>query len=191
MIPLERQSEYVMYKGIHKALVPISLSATTLDPVNPPSHRSPTNGIFDPSTPFSELTAFSASSPSSSLTHQPSHDVWMIILSRHQDQSRAHLQMRNTLYLHIRLHGQLMHGHTRPARFELSEPLLILAVHGREVVHGSEEDANFDDVVDGGTGFGEDGREVGEALFLGSDIIRREEEEESCVRYGTTAIRRS
>ena len=167
MIPLERQSEYVMYKGTHKALILISSPATALDPVNPQSHRSPTNGIFDPNPPFSELTAFSASSPISSLSHQPNHHVWMIILSRHQDPQRAHLQMRDTLNLHIRLHRQLVHGHTRPARLELPEPFLIFAVHGREIVHACEEDADFDDVVHGGTGFGEDGREVGEALFLG------------------------
>ena len=154
MIPHERQSEYVMYKEIHKALVRISSPATASDPLNPPSHRSPTKGIFDPNPPFSELTAFSASSPASSLTHQPNHHKWTIILSHHNDPQRAHLQMRNTLDLHIRLHRQLMHGHTRPARLELPEPLLIFAVHGREIVHAGEEDADFDDVVDGGTGFG-------------------------------------
>ena len=154
MIPLERQSEYVMYKEIHKALILIPSPATASDPLNPLSHRSPTNGIFDPNPPFSELTTFSTSSPASSLTHQPSHDVWMIIPSHHQDQSRAHLQMRNTLNLHIRLHRQLVHGHTRPARLELPEPLLIFAVHGREIVHSGEEDADFDDVAHGGTGFG-------------------------------------
>lgn len=62
--------------------------------------------------------------------------------------------MRDTLNLDIRLHRQLVHRHTRPARLELSEPFLVFAVHGCEIVHTSEEDADFDDIVDGGTGFG-------------------------------------
>ena len=177
MIPLERQSGYVIYKEVHNQSILISSPATASEPLNPLSHRSPTKGILDPNCPFSELTAFSASSPVSSLIHQPNHHRRVIILPRHQDPQPAHLQMRNTLNLHIRLHRQLMHGHTRPARLEVPEPLLIFAVHGREVVHAREEDADFDDVVHRGTGFGEDGREVGEALFLGCGIMRRQEKE--------------
>lgn len=161
MIPLERQSEYVMYKEIHKALILISSPATASF-----SQITHERNLRSQS-PLSELTPFSPLFPVSSLTHQPNHHRWMIILSHHQDPQRAHLQMRNTLNLHIRLHWQLVHGHTRPARLEVSEPFLIFAVDGREIVHGSEEDADLDDVVHGGTGFGEDGREVGEALFLG------------------------
>ena len=75
--------------------------------------------------------------------------------------------MRRQLNLDIRAQRQLMHRNTRPNRLRiLAENLRIYLVHSGEILHVGQKDVDFDDVVDGWAGGGQDGGEVREGLFL-------------------------
>ena len=56
--------------------------------------------------------------------------------------------------------------HVRPAGLDVAPVGLVDLVHGGEVVHIGEEDVDLDDVLDGGAGLLEDGRQVLDALVL-------------------------
>lgn len=56
----------------------------------------------------------------------------------------ARLSQSDALNLDRHALGQLVHGHTAPGRL-VREELLIRGVHLGEVIHGCEEDVDFDD----------------------------------------------
>lgn len=81
--------------------------------------------------------------------------------------------MRHTLNLHIRPQRQLLDGHTRPRRFDFAREIrLVDFIHGSEIVHGGDEDADADDVVERGSCGFEDGGEVEETAVLDFSEVR-------------------
>lgn len=77
--------------------------------------------------------------------------------------------MGNQLDLHIGPHRKLLDSHTSPGRLGILEESLVDLVHGREIGHVGQEDADADDILHARSGLFEDGREVLEALSLRVD----------------------
>ena len=74
--------------------------------------------------------------------------------------------MRSALNLNIRAHRQLLNRHTRSCWQRAREELQVSRIHSIKVLHGRDEDVDFDHVVQGGTAGFENVFEVGEGLDL-------------------------
>ena len=84
-------------------------------------------------------------------------------------QKGAYLQTGSQLDLHIGSHRKFLDGYTSPGWLRVLKESLVDLVHGREIGHVGQEDADSDDILHAGSGLFEHGREVLEALSLRGD----------------------